>query len=285
MRFLAAQRESGSLLRRHDFFSAGKERTPRSINGGRPCSLRRCGRSRAGEIRASGGSQPVVNSVKARWTIEASFGRKGEALNLMKDWVLNVASKGGLDSKSVTLCSGAVGAPESRIELEIGFPDVGAWEAFLSRIPAEGHRKWSKEMEPCIIDGSPTWSVFYLTDISAAVSDGEGGDDLTLSSDLSSSGLVIPQMETVQRLTSAEDFTSLLEGALSESTEKPTNDQNLEESLTNPTNVGKDESDEETNENSAIEEMRKNAPPGSRVVLDWKGDPMIVKPGDSMPFV
>ncbi len=24
--------------------------------------------------------------------------------------------------------------------------------------------------------------------------------------------------------------------------------------------------------------------PGSRVVLDWKGDPMTINPGDKMPF-
>jgi len=45
------------------------------------------------------------------------YGVKMEALALVQDWIQNVGSAAGLTQENTYLSSGAVGAPESRLEV------------------------------------------------------------------------------------------------------------------------------------------------------------------------
>ena len=45
------------------------------------------------------------------------YGVKMEALALVQDWIQNVGSAAGLTQENTCLSSGAVGAPESRLEV------------------------------------------------------------------------------------------------------------------------------------------------------------------------
>lgn len=56
-------------------------------------------------------------SVRARWVIDVRYGHKAEAIALMQEWVQTIGSKAGFTAANTRLSSGAVGAPESRLEV------------------------------------------------------------------------------------------------------------------------------------------------------------------------
>lgn len=45
------------------------------------------------------------------------YGMKAEAISLLQEWVQAIGSKAGLNSQNTALLSGAVGVPESRLEV------------------------------------------------------------------------------------------------------------------------------------------------------------------------
>lgn len=57
---------------------------------------------------------------------------------------------------------GAVGIPESNIELEIEFENLAEIESFWNSIPAEFQREWTEEMKPFIVDGSTQWTIHHI---------------------------------------------------------------------------------------------------------------------------
>ena len=71
--------------------------------------------------RSRGLALSVQASVRARWCIDVRYGHKAEAVALMQEWVQVIGSRAGLTSANTRLSSGAVGAPESRVE--VGLPE------------------------------------------------------------------------------------------------------------------------------------------------------------------
>lgn len=75
------------------------------------------------------------------------YGVKLEAVQLVREWVSEIAScaSGGLQRADIM--SGAIGAPESRLELELTFARLADLEAFWGSIPADAHAAWSKRLQ------------------------------------------------------------------------------------------------------------------------------------------
>lgn len=60
----------------------------------------------------------VEASIRARWCIDIKYGVKLDAVSLVSEWVQNIGSQAGL-SDNAQILSGAVGVPESRIEVRL----------------------------------------------------------------------------------------------------------------------------------------------------------------------
>ena len=66
--------------------------------------------------RGRSGAFSTQASIRARWCIDIKYGVKLDAVALLTEWVQNIGSQAGL-SDNVQILSGAVGVPESRIEV------------------------------------------------------------------------------------------------------------------------------------------------------------------------
>ncbi|GBF91479.1 hypothetical protein Rsub_04219 [Raphidocelis subcapitata] len=120
-----------------------------------------CGGGGVGAARGS----VAARALRARWLLDARYGCKTETTALLVEWVQTVGAAAGIPSARVS--AGSLGAPESRLELEIEFDSMADWEGFLSRIPAAQHRAWSQRVQSMVVDGSPKWEVFRIVDVPA----------------------------------------------------------------------------------------------------------------------
>ena len=73
----------------------------------------------------------VQASIRARWCIDIKYGVKLDAVALLSEWVQNIGSQAGL-SDNVHILSGAVGVPESRLEVHPELITVAAAETSRS---------------------------------------------------------------------------------------------------------------------------------------------------------
>ena len=129
-----------------------------------PSTWRRCaGRQRCVAARAG---------LRARWLLDARYGCKQDATALLVEWVTTVGAAAGVAPADARVSTGALGAPESRLELELAFASMAEWEAFLARIPAAEHRAWSQRVQGMVVDGSPRWEVLRAVDVPAAAAAG-----------------------------------------------------------------------------------------------------------------
>ena len=62
------------------------------------------------------------------------------------------------------ISSGAVGAPEGQLELELELKSLSQLEAFFGAIPREEQAAWSRRLEP-FITGSTTWEIMQVHDV------------------------------------------------------------------------------------------------------------------------
>ncbi len=101
----------------------------------------------------------------ARWHIDARFGHKQTAIDLIKTWGREIAVQIGWTSDKLRILSGSVGALESTIEVNVLVNDLAdlnaAWTK-LGAIPA--HKDWSTQLEPYIVSGTPRWEIFRVVD-------------------------------------------------------------------------------------------------------------------------
>ena len=99
----------------------------------------------------------------ARWTINARFGHKQEALNLLKSWNKNIGSQVGWTDANTRIITGSVGALESTIESEVSLADMGALHDSFEKLGGiPDHQAWSKELEPHIVSGTSHWQVLRV---------------------------------------------------------------------------------------------------------------------------
>ena len=101
----------------------------------------------------------------ARWTCEAKFGHKNEALALLKEWNEQIGAQTDIDMARSRTLSGSVGAKESIIENEMEISNLTELDAFFDKIASiDMHADWGKKFGEVIVSGSTYWEVFRLVD-------------------------------------------------------------------------------------------------------------------------
>lgn len=193
---------------------------------------------------SSSGGRSVGRTLAARWRVEARFGKKADATRLLKRWARTVGVAAGVSRDRFTVCSGYVGGKESALELRVdGFRTLGEVEAFLCGVPKREHVEWGREFAACVVDGSPEWIVFGVESVDDAADE------------------------------EREDYNDTdvgLVGATTNAVVSPKSDV--------PVSV-----DVDLDFDEAALVPGTTLPDGRVVVEDWKGDPMVINPGDRMP--
>jgi len=199
--------------------------------------------------------------VRARWVVDARFGGRGAAIGMLQEWARGPgcgAPPGG------RLLAGHVGAPESRLELELEFSSLAEFEDFLGGVPADEHRAWAERFQPLVGGDGARWEVWHQVPLGAPTEEGPS-------------------------ITSEEAGT--MDGVLKEA---------LGEELAGLQWVQQAEpgnaaalfvpSPAESGEASPGAGAEAGSPDGvetppQNVRLDWKGDPMVINPGDKLPGI
>lgn len=185
-------------------------------------------------------------TLAARWRVEARFGKKADASRLLKRWARTVGVAAGVSRDRFSVCSGYVGGKESALELRVdGFRSLGEVDAFLCGVPRREHVEWAREFAACVVDGSPEWIVFGVEGVDDAADEEHDGG-------------------------AVQDRNVGLVGAMTNAVVSPKSDV--------PVSV---EVDLDFDEAALVPGT--TLPDGRIVVEDWKGDPMVINPGDRMP--
>ena len=101
----------------------------------------------------------------ARWTCEAKFGQKNEALALLNEWNEQIGAQTDIDMARSRTLSGSVGAKESVIENEMEISNLTELDAFFDKIASiEMHADWGKKFGEVIVSGSTYWEVLRIVE-------------------------------------------------------------------------------------------------------------------------
>ncbi len=99
----------------------------------------------------------------ARWHVEARFGYKQKAIDLLLKWEREIGPKAGIAQGTQQIITGSVGAREAEIQLDMKVKDLAELDTMFSRIgKAAEHGPWGAELEPFIVSGSTYWEVFRV---------------------------------------------------------------------------------------------------------------------------
>lgn len=99
----------------------------------------------------------------ARWTCEAKFGCKSEALALHKEWEEQIGSQTDIDVSKARTVTGSVGAKEAIIQSEVEIANLAELDAFFDKIASiKMHADWGKKFGEVIVSGSTYWEVFRI---------------------------------------------------------------------------------------------------------------------------
>jgi hypothetical protein len=101
----------------------------------------------------------------ARWTCEAKFGMKSEALALNKEWGEQIGSQTDIDMSGSRVLTGSVGAKEAVIQNEFEIANLAELDTFFEKIASiKMHGEWGKKMGEVIVSGSTYWEVFRVVE-------------------------------------------------------------------------------------------------------------------------
>jgi len=202
--------------------------------------------------------------VRARWVVDARFGGRGAAVGMLQEWARGPgrgAPAGG------RLLAGHVGAPESRLELELEFASLADFEGFLQGVPGDEHRAWAERFQPLVEGGGARWEVWHQVPLEAPGGEaGPSGGSRPQAEGLGEGAVLEAGLEGVKwvaRTDSGGDAPALL--------------------------VPASETEEEGGAGAgAGADAAGGSPDGGggapkNVRLDWKGDPMVINPGDNLP--
>ncbi len=99
----------------------------------------------------------------ARWQIEARFGHKQAVIDSLKRWFEEIGRQIGWTPDKVRIVTGSVGALESTVQAEVQIEDLAELDASWAKLGTiEAHKKWSEDIEPYVVSGTPRWQVFRL---------------------------------------------------------------------------------------------------------------------------
>ena len=282
---------------------------------------------RATDAAASPAPPSLRGRVSARWIIDTRYGHKASAISLLGEWIHTVGAEAGLDAARVSVFTGQLGCPESRVEMHCEqFDDLAELDAFFAALPSAKHRAWGEAFAEHVVDGSPTWHVLRVVPVrgpapnpppGARSAEARRATRESRESKNTSLSFVDDAADAAAAVAAAAAFDvtynggGLIDGLYADETVtddvieapprvKPRAPKRLTKEQTDapvfaanhfgenaeglvfprPRDDG-DEDDEDDEDGVDLSEYE----PGSKVVMDWKGEPMVIQPGDKLPNV
>ena len=102
--------------------------------------------------------------IVARWSIDAKFGHKPDVIESLSKWQKQFGAEIGWDGKWRML-TGSVGALESTIITELTLNSISELSESWDKLgQLDGHKQWSRDLEPHIVSGSMKWEVFRIVE-------------------------------------------------------------------------------------------------------------------------
>lgn len=99
----------------------------------------------------------------ARWSIDARFGYKAQVVDAMQYWLKEIGTQIGWKTENVRLMTGSIGAREATVQTEVLVRDLAELNAAWDKLGTiEAHKKWSKDLEPYVVSGTPRWEVLRV---------------------------------------------------------------------------------------------------------------------------
>ena len=99
----------------------------------------------------------------ARWQIDARFGYKQQAIELMREWERDIGPKAGIDPSRSTVATGSIGALEATIENSVSVESLAELEGFFARIGQNpAHGEWGRKLEPYVVSGTSRWTILRV---------------------------------------------------------------------------------------------------------------------------
>ena len=99
----------------------------------------------------------------ARWQFTAKFGRKQEAIDLIKEWNEQIGVQTDIDVSNERIITGSVGVSEGLVETEMEIDGLQDLDGFFSKIATiKMHGEWSPKMGEVIVSGSTRWEIFRV---------------------------------------------------------------------------------------------------------------------------
>ena len=195
-------------------------------------------------------------------------------------------------------------------------------DAFFNAIPGAEHRKWGERFAAHVVDGSPIWRIVRVVSVHVPSSNTGSTASQSRASTSASDGAELVFADADEDSMPAEDpMAAAIRKALEGGFEMPAKvapraprrpsgiqfdgvdvfeadafgDASAPGGLVFPSSSSDDENEdgEDAASSSAggSDETDDGGidlsqyPPGSKVVTDWKGEPMVITPGDKLPFV
>ena len=101
----------------------------------------------------------------ARWNINARFGHKQAAIDLMRKWEREIGPQAGTDEMDIKVLTGSIGAKEAAIEVNHSVETLAQLEAFFSKLgKIDAHAKWGKDLEPLVVSGTSFWNIYRVVE-------------------------------------------------------------------------------------------------------------------------
>lgn len=101
--------------------------------------------------------------IVARWSIDARFGHKQEVIDSLKNWLAEIGNQIGWNADNTRLLTGSVGARESTVQSEVVLKDLSELNACWEKLGTlEAHKRWSKDLEPLVVSGTPRWEIYRV---------------------------------------------------------------------------------------------------------------------------
>lgn len=151
-------------------------------------------------------------------------------------------------------------------------------EAFLATVPVKEHRAWSQRIKGMVVDGSPQWQVFHSLPLTAEAAPQQASSSISLGG----------QPQQAKSAAGANDGQLLLDlGAILSypsvvggGSAPGVNDSNSW--MAGP--AGAAASSKPSADAASGKPDAKDSTASGDAVLDWKGEPMKINPGDKLPF-
>jgi hypothetical protein len=99
----------------------------------------------------------------ARWQFIANFGRKQDAIDLIKEWNQQIGAQTNIDVSTSRIITGSVGVSEGLVENEMEIDGLKDLDDFFTKIATiKMHSEWGTKMGEVIVSGSTRWETFRV---------------------------------------------------------------------------------------------------------------------------